>query len=95
MSEAITILDVSKPDRNMFGALPCPECSSRERIPYKELLECQNCGFRQPYIDGYGKCPHCAGTGEIIGTAIKCPCQNAEGEGLTAAQIEYDGYISE
>lgn len=45
-------LDLSNHDANMYGCLPCPECGSRYRAPYKRQtyqIECGDCG----YIEGY------------------------------------------
>jgi DNA-directed RNA polymerase subunit RPC12/RpoP len=48
LSEAI--VDLGQEDANMFGCTPCPKCGSEYRWPEIDaLLNCDNCGFREPY----------------------------------------------
>jgi hypothetical protein len=44
-------VDYGKPDRNMYGCVPCPRCGSKYRAPYQKVrftVECDDCGRIEP-----------------------------------------------
>jgi hypothetical protein len=46
-----------KPERNMYGCLPCPKCGSVYRYPFNEngknAIVCDDCGRRGPWDGEY------------------------------------------
>lgn len=46
--------DISNPESNMYGCLPCPKCRSRYRRPTQDvhptdpnMILCDECGFKE------------------------------------------------